>query len=128
MSRKPSLAIVLASALPLFLCSGCIIAAAAAGAAGVLYAKGDLEAELAAPPQEVADAAESALFHMGIEVDSSEANDLDGRIVAHNASGDEILIKLEAEGTNSTRISIRVGTFGDESQSHRVLRAIEDEL
>jgi hypothetical protein len=116
--------------LPLLLplASGCIaVAAAGAGAAGVFYVKGALKAELDGTPPQVGRACVAALKDLKLPVESSETTELDGKIESHTATGEKITITLESKG-EKTEVAIRVGTFGDEDVSRRILDEIEGEL
>jgi hypothetical protein len=132
MQATRSLALFLASAPLLALGSGCAAAAIAAGAgagiAGTMYVRGDLETELDAAPPEVAQAAESALKDLELPILSAQASELDGLVVATTAQGEKIHIDLESLADERTRVSIRVGTFGDRDVSDLILARIRDNL
>lgn len=114
--------------LTAFSSTSCILVVGGAAAGTTLYVKGDLETELSHGVEEVAAATERALNNLGLRVKSSEVSGLDAVIESETAGDDDIVIKIEAEDKDESHISIRVGVFGDETLSHRILREIEDEL
>ena len=122
------LAVAALSVTALFGSMGCVAAAAAAGAAGAIYVSGDLETTLDATPNVVAAAAVKGLSDLGMSDIESSASALDGEVTARSARDDSIKIVLEAQGEKQTDTSIRVGTFGDEEMSVRILDAIKKRL
>lgn len=120
---RPGATVVVLLALSSLL-QGCLLAAAGAGAAAVLYTKGDLEAELDSRPDEVVAATESAFAHLGIPLDSSAQTGVDGLVRGHLASDREVTVRIEALGGGGSHLSIRVGTLGDEEVSQEILDAI----
>jgi len=109
--------------------SGCLAAAAAAGAGGtVAYMRGDLEATVQAGPRDVAAAAETALNEMGINVLSSSSDDTGGTITARNAQDKKITIEINRLNESASTISIRVGMFGDEALSRAIYERVKASL
>jgi hypothetical protein len=112
-------------ALAIAALQGCLAVAAAAGAgAGVAYAKGDLEATLDGTPPEIVSAAEAALEDMEIAVTAARSTALDGEVRGETARDKDVSISVAKRSDATSRLSIRVGTFGDESMS----RAIYDRI
>lgn len=107
---------------------GCLVAAAGAGVAGAVYIGGEVKASLPAAPDVVAEATESVLKEQKVHVETCEATGLDGRIEAHTALDTHIAIHIEREGDAQSRISIRVGTFGDHDLSNELLERIRQHL
>ena len=108
---------------------GCLLAAAgAAGAGTVAYMKGDLEADLDAAPDAVIEATKRAAEELKFTTEYAHGSRLDGRAKLRTAAGKEIFIKVESRGQNFSHVSIRVGTFGDDSLSNHVLATIRDNL
>jgi hypothetical protein len=118
--------------LSLVLLQGCtallIGASGAAGAAGAAWVQGDLEATLDAAPQAIEQAAVQAFEQMGIRLISSSSTALDGKIIGRTATDTKIDIRIESEEENRSDISIRVGTFGDQKMSRRLLDQIIKQL
>jgi hypothetical protein len=109
--------------------SGCaLLVVAAAAAAGVAYVKGELQVHIDADPRTLATASQAAFEALEVSKISSAASALDLKIVGRTA-GDK---KIELIGTRSdaggTDLSIRVGTFGDESISRQIHEQIKKHL
>ena len=105
-------------------------AAAAGGAAAIYYVKGDLEADIDHDVNHVYKASLSAMEQRDYKVTDKNIGDASGRIEATiPATGSEkerdLTIKLERKEEKVTHISIRVGTFGDESLSRAILDDIQ---
>ncbi len=114
------------TSLPL---AGCLAVAAAAGAgAGVAYVQGDLEATLEGSVERVAKATERALDDLKINVISGGASKLDAHYKARTAEDKSVNIRITTETEKTSKISIRIGTFGDEAMSRRILDEIKEEL
>jgi len=112
----------------LALLPGCLAVAVAAGAAGVAYVDGDLEAELDATPQRVIQASEAALKDMNVPIKSKEATAIDGKLVGRTALEKKVEITVQRETETTSKISIRIDTFGDESLSRQILERIKSKL
>ncbi len=109
--------------------SGCLaLAAAGAAGTGVAYARGDLAATVAASPEQTMQAARSALNDLGIPITSYQASDLDGEILARTARDDRVKITAKVQGPNATKLSIRIGTFGDRQRSLAIYDAMKPYL
>ena len=114
----------------LVLCSGCAVllvgaAATGAGAAGVAYAKGDLEAVVDADPQTVMMAAEGAFETLFIKKVSTSSTAFDADIVGRTATDKKVKVRAEGAGKGASTVSVRVGTFGDEALSRKVYEEIK---
>jgi len=108
---------------------GCLVAAAAGGAAAtVAYVKGDLSATLDAPPDRVVEATKMAMNDMKFTVTSAKASSEDGEVVARTATDNKVDVEVKALSAATSKVSIRVGTFGDEDVSTRVLDRIRANL
>jgi hypothetical protein len=114
--------------------TGVVIATAAtAGAAGVMYARGDLESDLDVDLDRVFKASSKAARDLGYSVGREEVNALDGVIEARSPDeadekAKDIMIKLKRTEKNGTHCSIRVGVFGNEERSRKILSRIEANL
>jgi N-acetylglutamate synthase/N-acetylornithine aminotransferase len=109
--------------------AGCFLAVAAAGTgAGVAYVRGDTDAVVSALPQEVAAASEAAAKEMNLTVTSNNSSRLDARVVARTASDTPVVVSVKAEGPEASRVSIRVGRFGDDSMQATMLQKIRQNL
>ncbi|MDQ3441273.1 MAG: DUF3568 domain-containing protein [Planctomycetota bacterium] len=109
--------------------AGCFLAAAAVGTgAGVAYVRGDTDTVVSALPQEVAAASAAAAEQMNLTVTSNNATRLDARVVARTASDTPVVVAVKAEGPSASRVSIRVGRFGDDSMQSTMLEKIRQNL
>jgi len=123
-------ALIVALALPVT-ATGCValaIGGAAAGVAGIAYTTGDLEATIAAPLDEVWSATQEANQELGFAVKTRAKDQLGARLESTQARGDDVKIHLESLGEKTTKVSIRIGTFGNEQQSRLILRRIQENL
>lgn len=123
-----ALAVVLALALiPLF--SGCVVVAAgAAGAGAVAYARGQLTSDLTHGLDDVYAASQRAIAQLEFARIEERKSSIDARLLARTASDKKIAINLERVGNHLTKVKIRVDTFGDQSLSLLVLEKINAEL
>ena len=111
------------------LSGGCLAAAAAAGAgATVAYAKGDTERVVSADPPEVVEAARAVLDELAIPVISSESSQIDGVVNGRTAADKKVRVYVEQQTPGVSHVSVRVGTFGDEALSGRILEGITSRL
>ncbi len=109
--------------------SGCLIAAAAAGTgATVAYVRGDLETTIDAGPKATTEAAERAFKDLEIAVISKEASSLDGKVTGRTARDVKLVVVVKGESDKLSKVSVRVGTFGDDAMQSRVLEKIKQEL
>jgi hypothetical protein len=109
--------------------SGCLAAAVGAGAVGtVAYMKGDLEAVEAEDINVVYEASKNALKQLGLSVTKESRDALSGVITARDAQDKKVTIKLSSTTEGATKISIRVGLFGNEMKSNLIYQKIHDNL
>ena len=111
--------------------SGCVAVAVGAGAAGtVAYLAGDLEAHQSHDVDTVFAASKQALADLQMTVIEGRTTKdaLGARIVARDATDKEIVVNLKATVVGATDISIRVGTFGDDTKSHLIYEKIRENL
>ena len=119
-------ALLLAAGL---LLPGCIaVVAAAAVGTGVAWHLGALEATVEATPEEAIAAAKEAIADLKLNVVSVNASTIDGELIARTATDTRISIVAKREAEQVTKLTIRVGTFGDESLSMTLLEKIKANL
>jgi hypothetical protein len=130
--RYPKRLAALATALALpLVTSGCIAAAmggAAAGMASFAYTTGALETTVKEPLEEVWGAVIEANEELGFVIKARAKDKLGARVESTQAQGGDIRVVLEPVGPQATKISIRIGTFGDERKSRLILRHIQENL
>jgi hypothetical protein len=117
-----------ASLAVLALLPGCLAGAVAAGAVTAAYVGGDLEAHLEGSPKRIVEASEAALEDMEVRVVSSDASGVDGKVVGRTALDKKVEITVGRETDTTSKISIRIDTFGDEKLSRQILDKIRAKL
>jgi len=94
---------------------------AAGGAAGVAYAKGELEQVHAAPYDRVWDATLSALRTLNIAVSDTQKDQISAKAVgARAADGTAVVVTVLPVTKDSTSVRVRIGNFGDRPTSERI--------
>jgi hypothetical protein len=101
---------------------------AAAGAGSYAYVKGELRATEAVSLENAYQAAQQAMNDLEFTVANKQKDAFYAEINARRASGKKIKVKFDKESNSLTRIKIRVGTFGDESMSHKILERIKKHI
>jgi len=128
MTNKWNAVIILLSGIAIF-CQGCVAAAVGLGAAGtVAYIRGDLESTETKNIEIVYSAALLAAEQLELRIISKSKDALSATIIAYDAEEKRIQIKLSAPSEYSTKIAIRVGTFGSETKSHRIYQRIYNNM
>lgn len=91
-------------------------------------AEGVLRATLEGTVPDVVNATNATLEDLELTAVENTVDKLKGKITARMAVGTKVTIGLEAVGTGSTAVRIKVGTFGDRSISMQIFRNIEKRL
>lgn len=111
---------------------GCVAAAIGIGAAGaagtIAYIKGDLEAVEADDLDVVYEAALKASKELELRVFYKTKDALSATIYARDAEDKKVSITLKRTTEQTTKLSIRIGTFGDETKSRLIYQKIHDIL
>lgn len=109
--------------------SGCAVLLGGAVVAGtVAFVQGSLESHLAATVPQSADAVHRAIYSMKLTPLGRTGDNRDMTFNARDAQGQKIKIRLTPEGRKVTKVSIRVGSFGDETLSRAILAEIDRQL
>lgn len=128
MQIKRILLIVLLIGIALF-SQGCVVAAVGLGAAGTIaYVRGDLEAVESHSLDTVYKAAVKAVEELELNVISKTKDALTATIYCRDAQDKKINITLRRTAEQTTKISIRIGTFGDETKSRLIYKKINYNL
>jgi hypothetical protein len=132
MKKQKLMILVLLAACP-FILTGCLAAAAvggaaAAGAGTVAYIKGELKSTEEATLNKTWEATVSAIDGLQFLVVNKIKDNVSGQLEAKTADNKTVKIQLKRVTDNLTDISIRIGTFGDESLSRYILSKIEAKL
>jgi hypothetical protein len=88
----------------------------------------ELKGDFAGPLLDVAAASRSAFTDLRLVAVDQVVDGLKGKVTAQTADGSPVRIKLKATDFDTTRFSIKVGTFGDKAMSQQVARYIAREL
>lgn len=109
--------------------SGCLLVAVGAGAAGtVAYVKGDLETTLDAGMDRSYAAALKALDQLQIVPTQKLKDSLSAEIIARRSDDTKITVALTRVDDKITKMSIRVGVFGDQAQSTTIYERVKQNL
>jgi hypothetical protein len=127
--RKQQVFLMLTLVSIAVLAHGCVIAAVGAGAAGtVAYIKGDLTAVEAKDLDTVYKATEKAMADLELNITTKTKDAMSAKIIARDAQDKKISVKLSATAEGTTKLSIRVGTFGSETKSRLIYEQIKKNL
>ena len=108
---------------------GCVAAAVGLGAAGTIaYIQGDMESVETKNIEVVYSAALEAVDQLQLSLISNSQDGLTATVIARDAEDKKITIKMKSEGEQTTKLSIRVGTFGDETKSQQIYQKIYNNL
>ena len=108
--------------------SGCILAAAGAGAGAVAYVRGELEANVDHDYNAVVEATRGALADLEFARVSENKDALKAVMISRTAMDKKVEVTLSNSGKKLTNIKIRVGVFGDEQVSMSILDRIKGRL
>jgi len=131
---KPSTPFSLACALLALstAASGCfLVAVGAAGAAGagtVAYVRGELDATLGNPYDDVVNAVNNAIGQLQFAKVRETKDAFSSKIIARTAEDKKIDILIKKEADAITQLSIRIGFFGDEEKSRAILDKVKSDL
>jgi propanediol dehydratase small subunit len=118
-------AILLALGLVSYLTVGC-----ATDKPGATYTLGTYSVMVNGTPDKVTTAAYKAATDLKLSnVDSGNGGTkVDGRVTAQTAQNDQVTIDISQAGENTSKVSIRVGTTGDQNLSSQLVDKINSHL
>jgi hypothetical protein len=106
-----------------------MVVAVGVGAAGTIaYVRGDLEAVESESIDVVYEATLQAVEELGLNVTKKLKDALSATIVARDAQDKKITIRLKTTAEETTKLSIRIGVFGNETKSRLIYQKIRDYL
>jgi hypothetical protein len=108
--------------------SGCILAAAGAGAGAVAYVRGELSANVDSDYDRAVDATRGALADLEFARVSENKDALKAVFISRTALDKRVEVTVTNSAKKLTNIKIRVGVFGDEQISLSVLNKIKARL
>jgi hypothetical protein len=91
-------------------------------------ATGTRDVMLGATPDKVVEAVKGAMGELEIKVTGAAATKLDGEVNALTAQGDSITVKVNSEGENVSRMTVKVGTLGDKAISQSIIDATKKRI
>ena len=95
---------------------------------GVAWYKGKLEETVSASVPQVYRAVKAGLRDLNITVTEDQHDNLTAEVSGVLADGKKVSIDAKSVTTSTTKLSIRVGTFGDKDFSLRIRDAIKKHL
>ena len=118
---------VLSLVFYVFSTSGCfaLLVGAAAGAGGVIWAKGKIEQEFNVPLEKVYNASLKALKKLELPIVLDRKDQLTAKLESRFSDGANIWIIIESLSSKTTKVSVRVGRMGDEKRSREIMEMIE---
>ena len=135
--RRRSLALLALAVLAL-VNGGCLAVAAGAvaagGVAGYAYYKGSVAREYTASFEQTWAAAQAALGDLGMPVEGVDREDGRGKVTSSTGDGARVDVVVQSssasptDGTPRTRVSARMGVFGDNALSERYLDQVQARL
>ena len=113
--------------------SGCaeavLVGVGAVGGAGaVLWAKGKMVEELDVPFSKAHTATLAALKDLEFPIKKDTKKGLKAKVESQYPDGKLVWVNIRAVTESSSKISVRVGTFGDKSRSQKIFDAIHQRL
>ncbi len=100
---------------------------AAAGAGTYAYAEGEASQALRGGFDPVWDSTLAATQQMDLQVLDTKRDALSGTIEARSlANDDSVTIRVEPVDAHRTRVKVRIGVLGNEEESQRLLRQIDE--
>jgi len=109
--------------------SGCLVAAAAGAAGGtVAYMKGDVEAVVEGNVEQTFNATKAAMDELKMPLLATWANAMEGHVEARVGTDNKATVNINGQSEKLSKVSIRVGTFGDQGLSQAILEKIKANL
>lgn len=107
--------------------SGCfaLIVGAAAGAGGVIWAKGGLQKEFNMALDRVHEAGVKALKKLELPIIIDRKDKLTAKLESKFADGTNVWIDFDALTSKNTKVNVRVGALGDQMRSQEIMEMIE---
>lgn len=109
--------------------SGCLVAAAAGAAGGtVAYVKGDVEAVVEGNVEQTFNATKAAMDELKMPLLATWASAMEGHVEARVGTDNKATVNINGQSEKLSKVSIRVGTFGDQGLSQAILEKIKANL
>jgi hypothetical protein len=113
--------------------NGCLLlagGAAAGGAAGYAYYRGNVTQTIDGDFTTVWHATQDALYDLGMPIKKVSRDAISGRIESQTGNGERVKISIEQiipkipTDPPQTEVGVRIATFGDQETSRRILQQI----
>lgn len=103
--------------------TGCfaLVVGAAAGAGGVIWAKGKLSQDVNSTIDRAYSASIASLKRLELPIMVDKKDKSSGRIESEYADGKHVWIDLDYVTKTTTKIEVRVGTLGDQVRSQEIM-------
>jgi len=109
--------------------SGCLVAAAAGAAGGtVAYMKGDVEAVVEGNVEQTFNATKAAMDELKMPLLATWSSAMEGHVEARVGTDNKATVNINGQSEKLSKVSIRVGTFGDQGLSQAILEKIKANL
>jgi len=95
---------------------------------GGTEALGSYSTMIDSTPDKVTTAAQKAAADMKLQNIQANGTKVDGYVTAQTAQGDDVRIDIAQAGDNVSKVTIRVGTTGDEAISKQLADGIKSHL
>ncbi len=113
-----------------FCCTGCaaFVVGGAVGGGTAVYIKGQVEETFNHPVHRVHEATLAALKHLNMPVIEDTHDSFSAKMKSVLASGENVWIDISVLSNTDSKVTIRVGTLGDEGKSRSILDTIQKHL
>ena len=127
--RSRHIAFVLAVMFAIF-GTGCaaLLAGGAIGGGTAVYIKGQMEETFNQPVPNVHEATLAALKELNMPVIEDTHDNTSAKMKSVVASGENVWIDISALSNTAAKVTLRVGTMGDEGKSTAILNTIQKHL
>ncbi len=126
--KQAALGVVLIFSI--FSVAGCVplVVGAAAGAGGISFVKGKMVKNFDHSLTSVHKASTKALKDLGVLIRDDDVTKHEAEIKAEFDDTKKVTITIEALTERASKITVRVGVFGDEDRSRMIMDAISKKL
>jgi propanediol dehydratase small subunit len=89
---------------------------------------GDYSTNVAAAPDKVTTAASKACDDLKFQNINASGTKVDGKVTAKTAQGDDVVITISQAGDSVSKVTVRVGSTGDQAVSKQIVDRINSHL
>jgi ribosomal protein L9 len=95
---------------------------------GVTNDMGTFVAKIKGEPDKVTAAAKAALEDLQFKFVMATNSKVDGYLTAKTAQNEDVVVKINSAGVDVSKVEVKVGAFGDEGISLRIISGIQSKL